>query len=80
MALLTGGVMQLPFMEEILMELKEGSHPQSRAAQGCMDFSNVGVAGHSRGGKLAALQYARKFLTTQSLSPACCLSYSRVVT
>eukprot|EP00884_Botryococcus_braunii_P013219 jgi/Botrbrau1/21899/Bobra.0249s0027.2 len=51
---------ELPYMEEILMELKDGTDPQSKAVQGRIDFGNVAVGGHSRGGKLAALHFARK--------------------
>lgn len=49
------GGLQIAWFPELLLKLQ-----QQETISNHLDFEKVGVAGHSRGGKIAALLYASK--------------------
>lgn len=49
---------QAGFMLKFLSDLKQAASNPSSPLHGKLDFDNMGAAGHSRGGKIAALHYA----------------------
>lgn len=50
--------LQLTFLGQIYEWLDKGRQQPDSVLAGALDLSNVALAGHSRGGKLAALQFA----------------------
>ena len=50
--------LQVQFLPRILEWLKEVNELPGTPAHGKLDASRVAVAGHSRGGKIAALHFA----------------------
>lgn len=54
--------MQLQYFEPITAWLRKEDEAASGFLHGALDFDKLAVAGHSRGGKLAALLYAGEAL------------------
>ena len=50
--------LQLTFLAQIYDWLEKQQQQPGSDLTGALDLSNVALAGHSRGGKLAALQFA----------------------
>ena len=51
-------VMQLQYFDPLVAWLRKEDGASSGFLQGALDLEKLAVAGHSRGGKLAALLYA----------------------
>jgi len=49
---------QAGFLVHFLAKMKAAVSDPSSALYGKLDLTNLGAAGHSRGGKIAALHYA----------------------
>lgn len=53
----------MQFLDSLLTWLREQNQSEDSRLHGLLDLERIAVAGHSRGAKLAALQYAGKCST-----------------
>ena len=71
------GRKQVAFLDALLEKLQGDTRDKSSPLYHQLDLARLAVAGHSRGGKLAALHFARTPLAI-NLSLNCCLNSWRL--
>ena len=62
-------LMQVRYLDGILEWLDQQNTHEGSALHGVVDMTRIGTAGHSRGAKLACLQFAGSFFSLSLVIP-----------
>ncbi len=68
--------MQVGYLQDILRQLRQDTEDAASPLFGMLDLQRLATAGHSRGGKLAALHLAGEQPFRRGRMPACIIRLS----